>query len=141
MRFGKYGKALAYEVNTEDPDAILTFSHLIDFPANLSKFMIKRDEVTGNYYSVATRLYSPKGSTRNLLSLLSSKDLSSWEVVCDILDYREHDVTKIGFQYVDFEFDKDDIIFLCRTAINNANSFHDTNYSTFHRIKNFRNIK
>ena len=35
----------------------------------------------------------------------------------------------------------EDIIYLCRTAMNNANNFHDSNYSTFHRIKNFRNIK
>ena len=58
----------------------------------------------------------------------------------DIFDYRDCSPWKVGFQYVDFEFDGDDIIFLCRTAINNANSYHDSNYSTFHRIKNFRNL-
>ena len=41
---------------------------------------------------------------------------------------------------VDFEFDNEDIIYLCRTAINGAHNFHDSNYSTFHRIKNFRSI-
>ena len=42
--------------------------------------------------------------------------------------------------YVDFEIEGDDIIYLCRTAINRPRTYHDSNYSTFHRIKNFREI-
>ena len=34
-----------------------------------------------------------------------------------------------------FEMESDDLIYLCRTAINNANNFHDANYSIFDRIK------
>ena len=34
----------------------------------------------------------------------------------------------------------DDIIFLCRTGINRPHTYHNTNYSTFHRIKNFRTL-
>ena len=30
------------------------------------------------------------------------------------------------------------IFALCRTSMNGGNNFHDANYSTFHRIKNFR---
>lgn len=133
-------KVIAYEVNGEDPDAPLTFSHVISFPANRSKFMIKRDERSGLYYSVATRRIDEPRTRRNLLSLMVSRDLAEWNVVCDLIDRRNSDPEKIGFQYVDFEFDGEDIIYLCRTAINGANSFHDSNYITFHRIKNFRNI-
>lgn len=140
MRFEKYGHALVYEVNTEAPDAMLTYSHLMKFPANFSKFMIKRDAVTGDYYSVATRLYCERPSTRNLLSLLRSHDLVSWEVVTDLLDYRHESADEVGFQYVDFEFEGDAIIFLCRTAIGGAKNFHDTNYATFHRVEKFREI-
>ena len=138
MRFAKYGHAIAYEVDTEDHEAMLSFSHLIEFPANFSKFMIKRDEISGDYYSVATRLYNRNPSARNLLSLMRSADLEHWEVACDLIDYRDRDPKYYGFQYVDFEFEGDDIIFLCRTATCGAHSFHDSNYSTFHRIKNFR---
>lgn len=135
----KYGKILAYEVDTENPDAPLKYSHAIDFPANLSKFMIKKDEVTGKYISLASRITdSEKISARNLLSLMVSDDLEHWEVAADIIDKREEDCEKVGFQYVDFEIEGDNIIFLCRTAMNNANSFHDTNYQTFHEIKDFR---
>jgi hypothetical protein len=69
-----------------------------------------------------------------------SPDLEHWSVACDLLDYRHHDPDTVGFQYVDFLFDGEDILFLCRTAINGANSFHDSNYSTFHRIRNFRDL-
>ncbi|MBQ9976182.1 MAG: hypothetical protein IJP16_06690 [Clostridia bacterium] len=141
MRFGGDRCVLAYEVNTEDREAMLEYSHCIPFPANRSKFMIKRDEVTGRYYSIASRLKDnvPEHS-RNLLSLMASDDLENWYAVTDLLDYSDQDPNKIGFQYVDFEFEGEDIIFLCRTAMNNAHNFHDSNYSTFHRIKDFRKL-
>ena len=44
----------------------------------------------------------------------------------------------LGFQYVSFEFDGGDIIYQSRTAFNGAHNFHDSNYATFHRIKDFR---
>lgn len=135
MRFEKYGHVIAYEVDAEDHEAMLTYSHLIAFPANYSKFMIKQDPRTGIYWSVATRVYDDNRKARNLLSLLYAKDLLHWELACDLLDHRHQDVKTVGFQYVDFEFEGEDIIFLCRTAINGADSFHDANYSTFHRIK------
>lgn len=142
MRFGKFGKGLAYEVNTSDFEAPLTYRGLINFPANFSKFMIKYDSVSKKYYSVATRLYDGcSSSARNYLVLMSSDNLTDWEDVCVLYDYRECDVKKVGFQYVDFEIEGDDIIFLCRTALNNAHSFHDSNYSTFDRIRNFRSLK
>lgn len=141
MRFGKRNNAIVYKVNTEDPGAPLEYSRLMHFEANFSKFIIEYDAISGKYYTVASRLYENSlDRARNLLSLMSSSDLKNWNVVCDLLDYRNCDPDKTGFQYVDFTFDGDDIIYLCRTAINNANSFHNSNYSTFHRIKNFRNL-
>ena len=141
MRFGKYGKAMMYRVNEKDPHAPLSSERLMDFPANLSKFMIKYDEQTGRYFSVATRLYDPeRPKARNLLSLMTSVDLVTWEVACDLYDFRDRDHKLTGLQYVDFEFENDDIVFLCRTAINDAHDYHDSNYSTFHRIKNFRKL-
>ena len=131
-------KILVYRVNTDDPDAPLTYSHAVDFPGNLSKFMIKYDEESRRYYSIVCRRIDAPKTNRNLLSLLSSDDLTCWTVERDLLDHRDADPKKVGFQYVDFLFDGADIIYLCRTAMNDANNFHNSNYSTFHRIKNFR---
>lgn len=140
MRFGGNRQVIAYRVNTEDPGTPLTYSHCISFPANLSKFMIKYDGVSKKYYSIASRLHETISTRRNLLSLLASDDLEHWYLVTDLFDYTDQDPLKIGFQYVDFEIEGEDILFLCRTAMNNAHTYHDSNYQTFHRIENFRNI-
>ena len=136
-----YGLALAFEVDADDPTKPLRYSHAVKLDGNLSKFMIKKDPVSGYYYMILSRITEPdKVNARNLLSLERSKDLVSWELVTDLLDYRHEPHTDVGFQYVDFEIEGDDIIYLCRTAINKARNFHDSNYSTFHRIKNFREL-
>ena len=136
-----YGIVLAYEVNKADPDAPLEYSHAINFPANLSKFMIKYDEKSKRYLSLANRITDKNNiSARNLLSLMVSEDLEEWKTAADIIDMRDKDPAFVGYQYVDFEIEGEDIIFLSRTADNNAASFHDTNYQTFHRIKDFRKL-
>lgn len=141
MRFGQYGQALVYQVNTKDPEAPLEYLRCMEFPANYSKFMIKYDEGSKRYYTVADRLYDPgKKSARNLLSLMCSEDLKQWRVVCDLYDFRAEDHRKVGLQYVDFSIEGNDLIYLCRTAMNGANNFHDSNYSTFHRIRNYREL-
>ncbi len=130
-----YGKILAYEVDVENPEAPLKLDRVIDFPANLSKFTIKQHPRTGKYYTIASRLTGEPNVGRNLLSLLVSDDLDNWELERDIYDYRDSDKNKIGFQYVDFEIEGGEIIYLCRTAFNGAANFHDANYSIFGRIK------
>lgn len=127
--------------DTDNPEAPLSFYKFIPFPGNHSKFDVLRDDATGKYYSIVSRIYStdlPKA--RNLLSLLSSPDLENWELVCDLIDYRDHDPMYFGFQYVSFIICGDDILFLSRTAANGAHTYHDSNYITFHRIKNFREL-
>ena len=137
----KWGLIVDYKVNTEDPEAPLTYCRCIEYPCNNSKFQIKYDEVSGKYYSIGSRIYDPeKIRARNLLSLLVSDDCINWRVLQDIIDMRDTDHNMIGFQYVDMMIEGDDIVFLCRTAINGAHNFHDSNYCTFHRIKDFRKL-
>lgn len=136
-----YGLVLAYRVNTEDPEAPLEYDRAISLPGNHSKFMIRYDTVTDRYYTIISRILgSDHISDRNLLTLMQSPDAEHWSIVCDLLDYRDSDPRKVGFQYVDFFIEGEDLLWLCRTAFNDARDFHDANYSTFHRIHNFRNI-
>lgn len=135
-----YGLIMGFKVNTKDPEAPLEFWRTIEFPGNRSKFTIKYDEVSQKYYAFATRFKNPYLSSRNILSLMVSDDAIHWSILKDIYDYSHLHPQKAGFQYVDYEFKGDDIIFLCRTGLNEPHGFHDTNYQTFDRVKNFRKL-
>ena len=136
----KFGKALVFEIDTDAPDAPISFLKSIKFDGNHSKFIILKDSVSGYYYSIISRITDKEKSyDRRLLSLVRSKDLDSFELVCDLYDLRKRaECNEEGLQYVDFFFEGDDILFLCRTSMNGGKNYHDANYSTFHRIKNFR---
>ena len=139
MRFGKAGEALLYKVDEQNHEAQLQYTGRMEFWAHMSKFMIKYDEVSKKYVSVATYIYdASKPNVRNCAVLMYSDDLKTWHIGKELMDYKNIEDDKIGFQYIDFSIEADDIIFLCRTAINQANSYHNSNYSTFHRIENFR---
>jgi len=147
MRYGigphnepQYGLIMAFEVDTENPEAPLKFCRVIKYPGNRSKFIIKYDKSSQKYFSFATRITQPEISSRSLLSLMVSDNGVDWRVLKDIYDYRHLKTQESGFQYVDFEFEGDDIIFVCRTGLNKPHGFHDTNYQTFDRIKNFRKL-
>ena len=77
---------------------------------------------------------------RNILSLSFSKDGIKWQTVCDLIgiDADGGLYDKVGVQYPDAIIDGDDLLWVQRTACNNAANFHDSNYITFHRLKNFR---
>ncbi|MCT1530173.1 sialidase family protein [Sphingobacterium daejeonense] len=123
----------------------------VDFPGGSKKFVIKFDEKSGEYYTLANVIpekYSSKypnrnpATFRNVLMLRKSKDLKNWVDVKTILE--NEDVINHGFQYVDWLFDGNDIIVLSRTAFfdgkKNARNNHDANYLTFHRIEKFRSL-
>ena len=77
---------------------------------------------------------------RNYLALIASDDMIHWEKVSDLLNYSHLPEKDVGFQYVTFLIEGDDLIYDSRTAFNGAHNFHDANYATFHRVKNFRNL-
>ncbi len=136
-----HGFAGVLKGTAEDPKKQLTFHKFVPFPGNLSKFDIRKDEKTGMYFAIVSRIYDGNNvRARNLLSLITSPDLEEWTVLCDLLDYSAHDAQYVGFQYVSFCFDGDDILYLSRSAFNGAKSYHDNNYVTFHKICNFRSL-
>jgi iduronate 2-sulfatase len=121
---------------------------IIDFPGGAKKFTIRKDPAAPGYWSLATIIPArhaaagrPSG-IRNTLALVYSTDLRTWETRCILLYHP--DVAKHGFQYVDWQFDGDDLIAACRTAWDDAEggarNNHDANFLTFHRWKNFRKL-
>jgi len=137
-----YGKAIILKIDKDNPEAPLKFGQVVDFPGNMSKFTIQYDEVSKKYYSLVNRVTTKWVSQRNILTLISSPDLINWKIERDVLNYQDNnwpeDYTKVGFQYVDWIFDGDDILAVSRTALNSAYNFHNANYLTFHRIRDFR---
>lgn len=132
-----FGKIMYFEVTA--PDKPLAYLGTIDFPGNHSKFVVKYDEPSRCYYSLVDRLRSHEHRLdRNLLSLMVSRDCINWSLAADVIDATDKDPKFTGFQYTDFIFDGDDLLYLTRAADNNAHSFHDANYSVFGKIERFR---
>jgi len=123
----------------------------VPFPGGSKKFTIRYDSTSKRYWTLANyipdamKAQHPKRNAsgfRNNLALMSSADLKNWDVHEVILSHP--DVLKHGFQYVDWLFEGDAIIFACRTAyddgVGGAHNNHDANFLTFHRIDNFRSF-
>jgi hypothetical protein len=123
-------------------------SGFVDFPGGAKKFTIRHDPKSGLYWSLATvvpeqlRTAAKPASVRNTLALVSSADLRDWSIRCYLLHHG--DSSKHGFQYVDWLFEGEDLLALCRTAFDDdqggARNFHDANFLTFHRWQNFRTL-
>lgn len=125
----------------------LKFVSLTDFPGGSKKFTIRYDQQTRRYWTLsnpALKKYplsaTDPGSVRNTLALLSSTDLFHWKIERIVLSHP--DPARYGFQYVDWQFDRQDIVAVSRTAFDDPSGgpprAHDANYLTFHRIANFR---
>jgi hypothetical protein len=143
------GDELASIIKVSSDGATATFdpqTGFVPFPGGCKKFAIVYDPVSNLYWSISN--YVPdiyKGGNaermRNTLALINSPDLLHWNIKGILLTH--HDALNHGFQYVDFKFEGPDIIFVSRTAFDDeeggANSQHNANFITFHRISDYRN--
>ncbi len=134
----------------------------INFPGAKAKFTIRRDAISGKYLSLVNSLADKElleqmaldlesqryrsrhpMRQRNLLSLSVSDDLVHWRVVKTLIAddtglIPEASMMLTGFQYVDWQIDGDDLIYVVRTAYRGARNFHDSNQIVFRVLKNFR---
>jgi len=115
------------------------FDRAIDFPGGMTKFTITRHPETGVYWSLVNPVTIPdRPGMRSVLSLSSSTDLVNWTLHGDILrDDSPWAVQYTGFQYVDWLFDGPDMLAAVRMGFNGSHNFHDANYLTFHRIRDY----
>ena len=137
-----YGEDKAAVLHISENGEILNHyknKDIIDFPGGGVKFTIRFDQVSKRYWSLTTKQTNPI-AFRNNLVLISSSNLREWKIESTILYH--HDPKTHAFQYVDWQIDADDMIFVSRTAhddgVGGANNAHDSNYITFHRIEHFR---
>ena len=141
VRIGSDGRSVTFNPATG----------FVELPRGAKKFAVRRDPQTGGYWTLAS-VVAPgwegagkPATTRNTLALLRSVDLRRWELRTYLLHHPDR--LQHGFQYVDWQFDGDDLIAACRTAFDdtlggahNAHDAHDANHLTFHRIRSFRSL-
>ncbi len=136
IRIGPAGKASSFDPETG----------FIDFPGGAKKFTIRFDPVSKLYWSLTNpvnedeRAARTAGTMRNTLALVSSPDLIEWTVRRKVLHHP--DPVNHAFQYVDWQFDGEDLAAVSRTAFDDglggARNQHDANLFTFHRVTDFR---
>ncbi len=134
-------------VKVEDEGRRISFdprTGFIDFPGGGTKFTIRYDKETGKYIALVNNVTNPAWpSQRNILSLSISEDLINWRLLQTLTQDRsgltpEDSARLTGFQYVDWQFDGDDIIYLARTAYRGAIRYHDSNRIIFRKLRDFR---
>lgn len=149
----RYGLAAAVAANSPTR-AGFNYSHpdsWLNFPGGQSKFTIRYDSQSGKYWSVINKITHPHAGTvwlespmhqRNVLKLVSSADMQTWTEHATLIRWKEGEslanTGRTGFHYADWQFDGEDIVYVVRNGWN-ANTYHDANRFTFHRIKDFRN--
>ena len=117
----------------------------LDFPGGMTKFTIRQDSESGVYFSlVNNNTDSAWPAQRNILSLYASENLVDWHPLKTLLSddtglSAEDSIRLTGFQYVDWQFDGDDLIYLVRAAYRGAIRYHDSNRILYCVEKNFRN--
>ncbi len=115
----------------------------INFPGGMTKFTIRRDPKTGLYLSLVNNNTDPTWpNQRNVLSLTVSENLREWREMSTLLTddsglSHEDSIRLTGFQYADWQFDGDNIIYMVRAAYRGAVRYHDANRIIFRIIKNY----
>ena len=137
-----------------------------DLPGCKAKLTIRRDERTGNYFTIGnvitdsalllqlasepntgfTRFHRDHTMRqRNRSMLCTSDDLWNWRVLKVVCEDRsglalEDAIRLSGYQYTDWFFEGDDIVFAVRVAERGAGTFHDANKIMFGKIESFRSL-
>lgn len=128
---------------------------IIHFPGGGKKFTIRFDEKSNKYWTISNAVFEEDkglrhsgiykdgihcGLIRNHLVLMHSDNLRDW-IVKDTLISSNNPFFH-GFQYVDWQFEGNDIIAVSRTAFEEERGLptrqHDANFFLFHRFEDFR---
>jgi len=142
------GKAAIVRVSSDGQTASFNPEEdFVDFPGGCKKFTIRFDPVSRLYWSLTNYIPSSQSNenperTRNTVALIASGNLRDWEVRTILLHHQDRE--KHGFQYLDWQFQAEDIVAVSRTAfdddIGGAHNQHDANFITFHRVSRFREL-
>lgn len=117
----------------------------VDLPGGEKKFGAAYDGVSEKFYVLSNPVLPAHrdgnpAMTRNTAAMLSSRDLYHWDV--EKIFLYSPNVGYEAFQYLNFDFDGDDLVVASRTAFDVGGHKpprgHDSNLITFHKIPDFR---
>ena len=124
-------------VNIDDGGKVLTHNRetdILDFPGGGVKFTIRYDTQSGMYWALVCKQKNPD-AYRNNLVLVSSEDLINWQINYSVLHHP--DMKTHAFQYVDWQFEGDDIVFVSRTSYaDGLGGAHDAHDAHDYELKN-----
>ena len=128
------GKALILKYDPTELEKELEYVTLSDMPVSNSMFRILEQD--GEYFLITNRQTEEAKkfeywSYRNVLSIFRSKDLVHWELCRDIINHETCDAAKEGFQYPTVLLEDNHLLTVVRSAFNQANSAHNSNYMLF----------
>lgn len=141
-----FDRAAMIKVENDGKKASFNPDDFIKLPGGISKFVIRKDPEIPVYWMISNNNTHPEyPSQRSVLSLFYSRDLRTWHHAKTLMQDDQNlpvseSLKKTGFQYPDWMFDGDDIIYLSRTAYRGARNYHDSNRITFGRIVSFREL-
>lgn len=144
--YGNYAVMLKLSNDRTSLELLPNNGSLIRIPTTVARFVIKYDQVSDQYVMISNWYLTENACrARNVLGISVSDDLLTWREVDTLLVEREMINTecscwKTGFQYVDWDFDGDDLILTVRETVGFANTFHDGKYFTFYRVSDFRSL-
>jgi len=123
MQLSKDGNNLEFDID----------SGFIEFPTT-RKTIIRFDPKSKRYWALARKTAAPY-ALNNVMSLVSSADLVNWKTETILLQHFEG--FRHGFHKPFWHFDGDDIV----TVVGTGWGFGHGSHMTFHRFKNFRDLK
>lgn len=137
-----YGLACMLDVDSNDLDTAPNFDRIIEMPTGSnSKTCVQFDPVSQKYWAIGNLVTDPSApGMRTVVGLCVSTDGTHWRTARVLFDYSHLNPAEVGMQYPHFVIDGDNILWLSRTAFNQASNFHDANCQTFHIIENFRSL-
>ena len=137
-----HGLACILNVDMNNLDAAPSFEQIIEMPTGSnSKSYVQFDPVSKKYWAIGNLATNPSTPTmRTVVGLCVSDDGLVWRTTKVLYDFSALNPAEVGMQYPAFIIDGDDILWLSRTAFNQAGNFHDANCQTFHKIENFRSL-
>lgn len=140
-----HSRSAMIKITANGQTASFTPDDFIQFPGGQCKFVIRQDPQTGIYWAMLNA--TPTNAVqRNILELHASRNLKDWYFAKTLMIddqglSEEESIQLTGFQYPDWQFDGEHLIYLSRTAYGpGVPRAHDSNRITFGRVVNYRDF-